>query len=329
MAGALADRVWRDSSPESIDADLAALWREVGQSDIATARAVMSNLIVVRAPSDARRALPDIAADLPLDDVAARHPSRTIVLEHCDNDRPAAPFAAGVGIVMFGPPHARYAVEQIVVRSACPEPSLLSILRRVVRGDVPTTVWWTEDLSNRPPFDPLLTVGRQLLYDSRGWRDVRRGLEAILPLLETARVDLADLNWRRLAPLRRALVHARGPVKGDAWRGARIVVGHAAGETAAASLIAGWLRGERHDDPLDVAIEPLATTDLDATLSVAAGDVTATLTPRAVRLSSASAPPLVVSVPQESHAEAIAAELRALSPDPSLLRALRALAIKN
>jgi glucose-6-phosphate dehydrogenase assembly protein OpcA len=325
MAGAVADRVWRDSSPESIDADLAALWREIGQSDVTTARAVMSNLIVVRAPSGDRTALSAIAADLPLDDVAARHPSRTIVLEHCDENRPSAPFAVAVGIVTFGPPQARYAVEQIVVRSACPEPSLLSILRRLVRGDVPTTVWWTEDLSDRPPFDPLLTVGRQLLYDSRGWGDLQRGLAAILPLVDNGRVDLADLNWRRLAPLRRALVHAHGPVKGDRWRDARIVVGHAASETAAASLIAGWLRGERHGDPLEITMERVATSDLAPTLTVAAGGVTAALTSRAVHLSSASAPPLVVAVPQESHAEAIAAELRSLSPDRTLLSALRAL----
>jgi glucose-6-phosphate dehydrogenase assembly protein OpcA len=325
MAGAVADRVWRDSSPESIEADLAALWREIGQGNVTIARAVMSNLIVVRAPADDRRALSEIAADLPLDDVAARHPSRTIVLEHCDSDRSAAPFAAAVGIVTFGSPQARYAVEQIVVRSACPEPSLLSILRRLVRGDVPTTVWWTEDLSNRPPFDPLLTVGRQLLYDSRGWRDVRRGLAAILPLVDNGRVDLADLNWRRLAPLRRALVHARGPLKGERWRGATIAIAHAASEPAAASLLAGWLHAERPGDPLEIAVEVLPAADPGSILTVVTGDLSAALTSRAVHLSSTSAPPLVVAVPQESAAEAIAAELRALSPDRALLSALRAL----
>src|SRR4051812_17688732 len=117
MAGAVADRTWRDSSPEAIEVDLAALWREAGRGDVAIARAVMSNLIVVRAPSSEHRALTAIAADLPLDDVVARHPSRTIVLEHCHRDAPNAPFTAGVGIVTFGPPAARYGVERIVVRS--------------------------------------------------------------------------------------------------------------------------------------------------------------------------------------------------------------------
>jgi glucose-6-phosphate dehydrogenase assembly protein OpcA len=325
MAGTVADRTWRESALDAIESDLAALWRELAQHDVKIARAVMSNLIVVRAPSDDRRSLTDIVAGLPLDEVAARHPSRTIVLEHCQRKALVKPFAAGVGIVTFGPAAARYGVEQIVVRSACPEPSLLSILRRLVRGDVPTSVWWTEDLSDGPPFEPLLTVGRQLLYDSRQWSDVRRGLAAIRPLVDSRRVDLADLNWRRLTPMRRALVHARGPLKGDAWRNVAIHVSHAAGEPAIAWLLDGWLRAERPGDRGHVAIEASRDSGADAILTVTVGDATATLTARSAEVSSPSAPPLVVAVPQESHGDAIAAELRSLSPDITLLAAIRAL----
>jgi glucose-6-phosphate dehydrogenase assembly protein OpcA len=326
MAGAVADRTWRESAAEEVESDLAALWRELGQGDVKIARAVMSNLIVVRAPAADRRALTDILAGLPLDDVVARHPSRTLVLEHCGDARPGAPFAVGVGIVTFGPPAARYGVEQIVVRSACPEPALLSILRRLVRGDVPSSVWWTEDLSSGPPFDPFLTVGRQLLYDSRQWSDIPRGLAAILPLARTHRVDLADLNWRRLAPLRRAFLHARGPLKGDGWRGVTAEVAHAPNQAAIASLLAGWMRAERPGDPPHVTIAPSQDLEADTALAVTIGGARATLTARAAEVVSPSAPPLVVAVPQESPADAIAAELRSLSPDGGLLAAIRALA---
>src|SRR6266446_2659634 len=121
MAGAVADRSWRVSTPEAIDADLAALWRDVGRGETSVARAVMSNLIVFRSPTS----------------------------------------AAG--------------------------------------GDMPTCIWWTEDMSDAAPSEALLTVGRQLVYDSRRWRDVRRGAAAMAPLVRRHRVDLADLNWRRLA----------------------------------------------------------------------------------------------------------------------------------
>src|SRR5262245_44269828 len=196
MAGAVADRAWKVSTPEAIDEDLAALWRDLARGEAPIARAVMSNLIVFRAR--AQGADTDIAAisgDLPLDDVAARHPSRMIVLEHCGEERPKMPFAAGVGIVTFGPPQARYGIEQIVFRSACPDAALLSILRRFVRGDLPTTVWCTDDLSLQPPLQPLLEVGRQLLYDSRRWRDGRRGLGAVAAIAARPRFDVAGSNW--------------------------------------------------------------------------------------------------------------------------------------
>jgi len=334
MAGAVADRSWRASTPEAIDADLAALWRDVGRSDTNVARAVMSNLIVFRSPTPA--ASDEIAAmigDVPLEEVAARHPSRVIVLEHCHGDAPRAPSAAAVGILTFGPRSARYGVEVIVVRSSCPEPSLLSILRRFVRGDIPTSVWWTEDLSATTPSDALLTVGRQFLYDSRRWRDVDRGVAALAPLVRHHRVDLADLNWRRLAPLRRALVHARGPMKSDAWRRADIRVAHAAGEPALAWLFFGWLRSERQhcSDPTAAAETSAGDTsasgngDPEPLLTVTIGDMRATLSSRTAEVVSPDAPPLVVAAPYETEADAVAAELRSLAPDRALVAALEAL----
>jgi glucose-6-phosphate dehydrogenase assembly protein OpcA len=333
MAGAVADRIWRASTPEAIDADLAALWREVGRGDTNVARAVMSNLIVFRNPT--RAADDDVAAligDVPLEQVAARHPSRVIVLEHCHDGLPRAPSASAVGILTFGPESARYGVEVIVVRSACPEPSLLSILRRFVRGDIPTTVWWTEDVSAATPSDALVTVGRQLLYDSRRWRDVGAGIAALAPLVRHHRIDLADLNWRRLAPLRRALVHALGPLKADAWRGVDIRVSHAAGEAAMAWLVCGWLRSERCNCADPTAAEAGASAggasnerDAEALLSVTIGEMTATMSSRAVEVVGPNLPPLVVPPAREAEADAVAAELRSLAPDRALLAALEAL----
>jgi len=331
MAGAVADRSWRASTPEAIDADLAALWRDVGRGETSVARAVMSNLIVFRSPTSAAGG--DMAAlvgGVPVEEVAARHPSRVIVLEHCHGEAPRAPSASAVGILTFGPPTARYGVELIVVRSACPEPSLLSILRRFVRGDIPTSIWWTEDMSDAAPSDALLTVGRQLVYDSRRWRDARRGAAAMAPLVRHHRVDLADLNWRRLAPLRRALTHARGQLKSDAWRGVDVRVSHAADEAALAWLFFGWLRsdGVGCADPAPMA-EAAATAARDreggALLAIEIGDMHATLSLRSADVVCPDAPPLGVAAAAESEADAVAAELRSLAPDRTLAAALEAI----
>jgi len=324
MAGAVADRAWKISTPQAIEADLAALWRELAGGDTPIARAVMSNLIVFRGRTGADAAdVAAIAAGLPLEEVAARHPSRMIVLEHCDDVHAGAPFAAGVGILTFGPPQARYGIEQIVFRSACPDASLLSILRRFVRGDLPTTVWCTDDVSEQPPLQPLLEVGRQLLYDSRGWRNLRRGVAALAAIVDRPDMNVADLNWRRLNPLRRVLVDARGPLTSAGWNRVEVAITHAPGEDVIAWLCSAWIQSETGGTAW-TTVEPTAAAG--TVLTVAIGDFTATLTAKTVDIVSASAPRLSVGVRVETEAEAIAAELRTLSRDRALVAALRTLA---
>jgi glucose-6-phosphate dehydrogenase assembly protein OpcA len=324
------ERTWRESTPDTIEADLAALWREVADAGTPIARAVMSNLIVFRDLMAARNASLDaVTADLPLDEVSARHPSRLIVIEHKHGEvAPSAPYAAGVAIVTFGPPNARFGIEQIVVRSACAETSLPSIVRRLIRGDLPTTVWWTEDLSQAPPLDAFIEMGRQLIYDSRAWQDVRRGVAALGPLVSGRRIDLADLNWRRLTPVRQALEHASGSDHPASARDATARIAHRRGETALAWLAAGWLLADRQQA---VAAPPVVEeSDLeDATLSVTvrrgSSETTVTLTDRSVTIMKGSAPPLLVGIPIESKADTVAAELRALAHDACLHDAIMAL----
>jgi glucose-6-phosphate dehydrogenase assembly protein OpcA len=332
MASAVVERVFRVSSADTIDADLAALWRELAQGEAPIARAVMSNLVVFRersAPPDAD--VEAVMADLPLDEVVARHPSRLIVLEHePGRDEPDGPFAAGVGIATFGPATARYGVEQIVVRSACAETSLLSIVRRLARGDLPTSVWWTEDLSEVPPLEALVTMGRQLVYDSRDWRDVRAALNVLEPLISRHRIDLADVNWRRLGPLRRALEHAgsegRQPL---AVAGSRVHIAHHADESALAWLLAGALMAVPSRAPgTPPTVDASASGDvvLVVTIENASNRATVTLSAAGATVDrGGKSAPLVVSAPVENEADAVAAELRLLSQDTDLHAALAAL----
>jgi hypothetical protein len=249
MATTLANRAWRSSAAENLDDDLATLWRELAR-EAPVSRAVMSNLVVfcrAAAADDVDLASPP--EGVPIDDVARDHPARVILLYH-DPDAPEenatreTPLAAAVGVLTFGPLDARYGVEQIVLRTACSEAALPSIVRRLMLGDVPTSVWWTDDLSRTHPVAPLVTMGRQLLYDSRRWRDVPAGVRALAPLLaDRFGPDLADVNWRRLLPVRQALVHAVG--SSDTAKRQRLTsvrIHHRHGEAALAWLFAGWLQ---------------------------------------------------------------------------------------
>jgi hypothetical protein len=331
MAAIVAMRLFRATTPDSIEPDLAALWREIPETDKPIARAVMSNLVVFRTLAGASRSdLEPLAIDPPVEEVLARHPSRLIVLEHERVERTSdAPFAAGVGIAVFGPEHARYGVEQIVARAACAEGALPSIVRRFIRGDLPTTVWWTEDLSQVPPLGALVTMGRQLLYDSRQWSDVAGGVRAIGPLVGDRYADLADLNWRRLTPVRRALAHARH-AGGLAIlsHDATVHVAHRPGDGALAWLLAGTLMAGQTDPALPPPqVDDSAPEDAVLLMTIRRGssETTVTLTAQSVVVDEGSGMPLVTTVPVEHEADAIAAELRMLSQDADLGAAIRAL----
>jgi glucose-6-phosphate dehydrogenase assembly protein OpcA len=357
MASAVAERVWRTSTPDAIEADLSALWREVGERG-PIARAMMSNLVVFRRARPAARAdagIDELLGDIPVDAVAARHPCRVIVIDHEETASDLrGPASAGVGIVAFGPPQARYGVEQIAMRSACAAASLPSVIRRLMRGDLPTSLWWAEDLSHLAPAAPIVAMGRQLVYDSRQWRDIRGSVLALAPYIiacdtappsahrtmtESQRVDLADVNWRRLMPVRRALVFAAGASGAAAWRPRDIQITHRPGDSALAWLLIGWLasrldwpadavprieEARRGDDVLSIVIGPAVAKGFGAA-GGEAGETRATLDRGCVRVTHGGAAPSVVGVPREGEADAVAAELHALSHDACLHDALSAL----
>jgi glucose-6-phosphate dehydrogenase assembly protein OpcA len=333
VVSTLARHEVRASTSETAEEDLSALWRELAH-ETPDARTVMSNLVIFRE----RAAEEQVDLEAPLRDalvveVACGHPSRVVLLVHARSDlecRP--PLAAAVGILTFGPAEARHAVEQIAVRSQGVEHSLPSIVRRLVLGDLPTSVWWTEDLSQAPPLVALATMGRQFVYDSRQWRDVRAGISTLAGLLEQPHApDLADLNWRRLTPLRQGV--SRGLAAAGARRDLprlRVQLQHAPGEEALACLMLGWLTSRlerRSKRELTVTLRQGAGTNHRLAVSIGtddAGLITATMSEHQVEVTSASDQVLLRAVPAERDADAIAAELWRLGHDVGLIDAVRA-----
>lgn len=331
MARGVATRIWRESAPETIERELASAWRDMaGAAPIA--RAVMANLVVYREQTRARTVdFEAIAGDVPIDAVVAQHPSRVILVDHERQDAPRSPFAAGAGIAVFGVAPAQYGVEQIAVRSACAERSLPSIVRWLLRGGVPTSVWWTEDISRVPPLEPIVRMARQLVYDSRRCRDVRRGIVALKTFVEgEPPIDLADVNWRRLSPLRRALLHAARGVDLAALRRGAVRVICRPGDAALAWLAVGWLAARMHWPPGGMpTIEEHRRGDDVLSIAIGTGrdELLVTLSTHrvAVRHRSGAVTPFAMPVPREEEADAVAAELRNLARDVCLHDAVAAL----
>jgi len=329
MASAVIDRVWRETTADAIEPTLATIWRDVA-SRAPVARAVMSNLVIVRG-CDAAEPVDVFAtarADA-IDAIVARHPSRVIVIAHeggCPLTR--EPIAARVGVVVYGPPQARYAVEHVSVRSSCDEASLPSIVRRLARGDLPTSVWCLDDLSRYPPLRAIVAEARQLIYDSRRWSDVTAAMRGIGEAAQGLDLDLADLNWRRLAPMRSALRHVGRELPLDALRRGDVHVTYARGEAALASLFTGWLRA-RLGWTRDVRPRVEEGAAGAVVLALRIGESPTPLiamTNDDVRVTPPTTPPYVAATARETETDAIVAELRSLATDAALRDTLRALA---
>jgi len=317
MAGAV-KTIWRDSSPGAVDADLAALWREAGKQG-PVCRALMSNLVVV----SPRREFPDV------EPLAQKHPARTILLSYTQARGDAAPpDTVRIGLRTFGEGDARCGLELIAVHAPCAERSIPSIVRRLIVGDVPTTVWWACDLSRPVPPEAVTTLGRQLVYDSALWQDVHAGIAAATGLVERSpATNLADLNWRRTRALRDGLTRAFRTVKTTTptqVSSARIT--HARGEAAAAWLIAGWLTARLNDalDALPVVDERDAGALLTVALAGAGWTLTASMSSSQVDVKDGF-PAFTVPVPQESEADSLASELLNTTQNSGLRDALLAL----
>jgi glucose-6-phosphate dehydrogenase assembly protein OpcA len=324
----------RVSTPEAIETDLSTLWRELARDAPTTTRAVMSNLVVFREPSAAENVdVVPLLERVEVVEIASRHPARVIVLAHarCGPGSPTA-IAAAVGILAFGSGETRHAVEQIAIRSRCGEESLPSIVRRLILGDVPTSVWWTEDLSQSPPLTTLVTMGRQLVYDSRQWVDVPAGVARLAGLLDHPHApNLADLGWRHLTPMRQGLAHGlRGVGLAGSAPSLRARVLHRRGEEALAWLLIGWLssrlgRPSERELKATVSEQPGAVEAMSISVDSgeATAEITVTMSGDRVAVISTDRPSFFVTVPQESDAGSVAAELQTLGQDIGLIEAIR------
>jgi hypothetical protein len=248
---------WHPSTAEHLDADLAALWRDAAQKG-PVSRALMCNLVVLTRPA-ADATAPPSTPDALVRRVAQRHPARTILIEHHDDHASlTGPQSVSVAVLEVdgasggtrsrpGPAarssiRPRYGIEFIAVRAVCASRSIPSLVRRLLRGGVPTTVWCLDDLCHGP-LSPVSRMGRQLIYDSARFRDVQRGFGRLQELLSQAHPpDLADLNWARLAPLRAAMIEVARLHRVPASIAPEAVrIRHRLDQGAMGALLGGWL----------------------------------------------------------------------------------------
>lgn len=171
-----------------------------------------------------------------LEELAERHPSRTLVLVP-EPDRDEDRIDARLSVVSYPLTSLPRTVAADVIelrllgeRAAAPE----SVVTPLLIADLPVFCRWR----GRPDFDgseldQLADVADRLIVDSGEWPDVPRAYRGLVRFF--GRTAVSDLAWARTAGWRRAVAELWPQVAGATEL-------RVAGPVAEASLLGGWLR---------------------------------------------------------------------------------------
>src|SRR6266478_2660212 len=224
-----------------IDQELKKLWRE---SEGAATRASLINLAVNSEDAGSLSKNTQLMAK-----ITENHACRAILIEadcNAKEDRVEAWISAHCHVSGAGSKQVCSEQISFLLKGGCTT-LLPSIVFSHLDSDLPFYLWWQQEF--REPMDPQLwTWVDRVIYDSRGWEDLR----AQMRLLESAekeanqRIVLCDLNWTRLDNVRFALAqffdhpashHHFAKIK-------RVRIDFASGFRSTAVLFAGWLAAQ-------------------------------------------------------------------------------------
>ncbi|MGH2407295.1 MAG: glucose-6-phosphate dehydrogenase assembly protein OpcA [Candidatus Limnocylindrales bacterium] len=263
-------RIWGAAARESREAHLSAQGLAAamgdpllaGRLDIAgdvgvrMRTSVLTLIAVAERPETEERVLGTIGM------LAARHPSRTIVLSPGDPDGPAkvdAHIFAECRIPIKG--GAETCTEQILMRTGGEvDQHLSALIQPLLIHDLPVLLWWPDDPPfGRPRFVGLVGSCDRLLVDSGTFHDDGKAIAALHDQGTRIGTSIHDVGWMRLTRWRDVLAslfdHPRLLPELGGVRNLRIeVLGQADRlRPSKAALFAGWLAavlGWRVDTPL-------------------------------------------------------------------------------
>ena len=224
-----------------IDQELKKLWRE---REGAATRASLINLAVYSEDAGSLSKNTQLMAN-----ITENHACRAIVIEadcNAKENRVEAWISAHCHVSGVGSKQVCSEQISFLLKGGCTT-LLPSIVFSHLDSDLPFYLWWQQEF--REPMDPQLwTWVDRVIYDSRGWQDLR----AQMRLLESAeqeanqRIVLCDLNWTRLDNVRFALAQFFDhPASHHHFAKINSVrIDFAPGFRSTAVLFAGWLAAQ-------------------------------------------------------------------------------------
>jgi glucose-6-phosphate dehydrogenase assembly protein OpcA len=226
-----------------------------GTSEVPVHQARMSNLVIYCNSAELGT---QVTGQIPA--IAALHPARVLLVigdpAATENDISAGCYVQ----VQHIDSGRRVFWEQIELHARGSAVDRLPFrVRAMLIGDLPTNLWWAAPAP--PPFAghflfDLSEHVQQIIYDSQGWMEPARGVDATAAWLvkfERGPVEgqvrvASDLSWRRLKFWRRILAQALDPgaAPGAMQSLSEILIEHGPHAVTQAWLLVSWLASRLH-----------------------------------------------------------------------------------
>ena len=226
----------KDVSLSQVQLELSKIWQAYGEN--AAARATTFNLLIYEPenePSDRQVSIDMIANQTPcrvidLCPISGEDEGITAqVAAYCPIQKTSSALICGEYITLHG---TRDAFNRIH-----------PLLSDLVIHDLPTFVWWKDSPAPYTKmFEHLANLSDRMIFDSAFFKDSEDDLLKMQELVEN-HTQVADLNWRRLAPWQELTAQAFDSPdrRAGVWKVDRVTIDYERGNSAQALMFLGWL----------------------------------------------------------------------------------------
>ncbi len=234
----------KDVSISQVELELSKIWQAYGDS--AAARATTFNLLVYEPENEVGDRLVSI------DTIASQTPCRVIdlcpitgedegitaqVAAYCPIQKSSSSLVCGEYITLRGTKEAFGRVH--------------TLLTGLLISDMPVFVWWKDSPApNAKMFERLINLSDRMIFDSAYFSSSEADLLKIQELIEND-VQIADLNWRRIAPWQELTAQAFDSPdrRAAAWQVDRITIDYERGNSTQALMYLGWIASRLNWQP--------------------------------------------------------------------------------
>lgn len=227
----------KDVSVSQVEQELSKIWQSYG--DHAAARASTFNLIVYE-PEDSDNATRMASIDA----IASQSPCRVIslvpvsgedeglsaqVAAYCPIQKSRSSLVCGEYITLQGTKDAFNRANSLIADLLIP--------------DLPVFLWWkTSPAPNTRIFEKLVNLSDRIIFDSANFSDPEGDLLKEYAMIKSE-VQIADLNWQRLAPWQELTAQAFDPPdrRAAVWDIDGVTIDYERGNSAQALMFLGWI----------------------------------------------------------------------------------------